>query len=145
MALFHCWYGVVHEFGGGAIKIWVGVCLFWWFRISTAPLKRYSTQKWKFGHRLLTLKLLQTCMSFCWTQRKIFWRTIGCNRLRESSDLLEMWKALVDEFLLIFFFVCVQFAPIYLFYSFHSPYWSLPNCGEIIDLENPRNVKNVHW
>jgi len=40
-------------------------------------LKGYSTQKWKFWYHLLTLKLLQTCMSFfCWTQRKIFWRTI---------------------------------------------------------------------
>jgi len=27
------------------------------------PLKGYSTQKWKFCHHLLTLKLLQTCMS----------------------------------------------------------------------------------
>jgi len=31
-------------------------CWFW-------PLKGYSTQKWKFAHHLLTLKLLQTCMS----------------------------------------------------------------------------------
>jgi len=33
-------------------------------------LKGYSTQKWKFCHHLLTLKF------FCWTQSKIFWRTV---------------------------------------------------------------------
>jgi len=44
-------------------------------------LKGHSTQKYKFCHHLLTLKLLQTCVSFFLllnrTQRKIFWRTIG--------------------------------------------------------------------
>jgi len=43
-------------------------------------LKGLSSQKWKFRHQLLTLKLLQTCVNlffFCWTQKKIFWRMIG--------------------------------------------------------------------
>jgi len=35
-----------------------------WIDLDLALLKGYSTQKWKFCHHLLTLKLFQTCMSF---------------------------------------------------------------------------------
>jgi len=60
--------------------------------LNNKPLKGYSTQKWKFCHHLLTLKLLQTCMSFFLL-------------LNTKEDILENdWNFGTIDFHSVFFF-----------------------------------------
>lgn len=55
-------------------------------------LKGFFTLKWKFRHRLLTLISFLTVLLwqtfFCWTQNKIFWKSLGSKLHLSSSTFI---------------------------------------------------------
>jgi len=80
------------------------------YKVITDLLKGYSTQKRKFGHNLLTLKLLQTCMSFLssaehkggyFEERQLF-GTIDFHCIKI------LWKSMGPKLQSFFKMLCVQ-------------------------------------